>query len=122
MEGELPENTEKVVGLADCADQAEVFCRILLIYLFLYVLVNINILILRAEDVVLICADGATLVFEGKDITALEGVLLKDVLLYLKGAEFKCLPFMDEDTVVFFVLAIKHLPHLHATSLKITIG
>lgn len=86
------------------------------------VLIDINILILSTEDVVLIGADGATLMFEWKHIPALDRVLLEDGLLYLKSTEFKCLPFVDKDAVVFLVLTVEHLPDLHRASLEVAVG
>ena len=122
MECELPKNTKKVVSLSYRTDEAEVFCGILLIYFFLDVLVYINILVLSTKDIIFIRTDSVTFMLERKDISALNGILLEDGFFYLKSTELECLPFVDEDAVVLFVLAVEHLPDLHAASLEIAVG
>lgn len=86
------------------------------------IFVYVNVLILSTEDIIFIRADGTTLMFEGKHIATFNRIFLENIFLDLKSREFQCLSLMDENTVMFFVLTVEHLPHLHRAALKIAIS
>lgn len=86
------------------------------------VFVYVNVLILSTEDVIFVCADSATLMFEGKHIATFNRIFFENIFLDLESREFEGLSLMDENTVMLFVFTVEHLPYLHRAALKIAVS
>ena len=94
----------------DIKDETVVEIGVIFLHFLLYILVDINILVLRAEDIRPKSRIQLTLMLERENLSILKVKLIENILPNLKSHQFTTLPPMQQYEEMLLEFRIKHLP------------
>ena len=97
----------------DIKDETVVEIGVIFLHFLLDILVNVNILVLRAEDIRSKSGIQLTLMLEREDLSILKVKLVENILPNLKSYQFKAFPLMQQYEEMLLKLRIKHFPIIY---------